>query len=507
MSRHLPARPSLEHLRKQAKRLLREARRLEPGAVERLKTLAPLPPGATATLVDAQHVIAREHGFASWPKLKRHVEALTRPVDPVAALVAAVNDADAESVRALIETHPELASRLDDALPGFHFGATPLLAALPSGNRELIDVLLRAGANIDQKSHWWAGGFGVLDNDGALAEFLIERGATVDVHAAVRLGMRERLERLLAAEPGLVHARGGDGQTPLHVAQTVDMARYLLERGAEIDARDVDHESTPAQYMVRDRQDVARFLVASGCRTDILMAAALGELALVRRHLDADPASIRTRVSERHFPKINPHAGGTIYMWTLGGHKTAHAIAREFGHEDVFHLLVERSPAELLLSVACEVGDESLLRRLLAEHPDLPAALTDDDRRKLADAAHDNNTKAVRLMLAAGWPAGVRGNNGSTALHWAAFHGNVEMIREILRHGPALDARDREFNGTPLGWAIYGSEQGWHRRTGDYAATVTALLDAGAKSPELTEDLDASDAVLEVLRRHAVERR
>ena len=77
--------------------------------------------------------------------------------------------------------------------------------------------------------------------------------------------------------------------TPLHVAPTTGVAEYLLEHGADIDARDVDHESTPAQYMLDDRQDVARYLISRGCQTDILMATALGDLDLVRKHLDADP--------------------------------------------------------------------------------------------------------------------------------------------------------------------------------------------------------------------------
>jgi len=41
----------------------------------------------------------------------------------------------------------------------------------------------------------------------------------------------------------LVHARGGDGQTPLHFASTVEIAEFLLAHGAAIDARDVDHEA------------------------------------------------------------------------------------------------------------------------------------------------------------------------------------------------------------------------------------------------------------------------
>jgi hypothetical protein len=40
---------------------------------------------------------------------------------------------------------------------------------------------------------------------------------------------------------------------------------------------------------------------------------------------------------------------------------------------------------------------------------------------------------------------------------------------------------------------------GWHRDTGDYCATVEALLDAGAKAPKLTDDLEASEVVRELL--------
>src|SRR5688572_20507727 len=197
---------------------------------------------------------------------------------PLAELVAAFHTNDAAGVGRVLERHPELAPRLDDPAPGLAFGGTALLEAARRGNREMIDVLLRAGANINARSHWWAGSFGVLDHDHdlGLLSFLIERGAVVDVHAAARLGMLDRLDDLLSAHPELVHARGGDGQMPLHFAKTVEVARYLLERGADIDARDVDHESTAAQWMVRDRQEVARYLVTRGCRTDILLAAALG---------------------------------------------------------------------------------------------------------------------------------------------------------------------------------------------------------------------------------------
>jgi ankyrin repeat protein len=400
----------------------------------------------------------------------------------------------------VLERYPALRARLNDTMPGLHFGATPLLAAVPYSNRAMIDVLLEAGADINQKSHWWAGGFGVLDNDRGMAPFLIERGARVDVHAAATLGMMDVLKRLVRADPALVHARGGDGQTPLHVAQTIDVAKWLLDHGADIDARDVDHESTPAQYMIRDRQELARFLVSRGCHTDILMAAALGDLALVRKHLDADPACIRMFVADEWFPKRDPRAGGCIYLWTLGQLATPHSVAREFGHEEVFRLLMERTPEALKLALACDLGDEATFRQLLAARPNLAASLSDEDGKHLVRAAQSNNTNAVRLMLAAGWPVVVRGQHGGTPLHWAAWHGNAEMVREILRYHPPLDLRGDDHDLPALGWALHGSEHGWHRKTGDYPAVVDALLAAGAKLPE--NEFEVGDAVRRVIEKH-----
>jgi ankyrin repeat protein len=423
------------------------------------------------------------------------------PIEPMKALSAAVRANNTAQVSEVLANYPELKMKLDDPLPGAPFGGTALLAAVAHGNREMVDVLLRAGANINARSHWWAGSFGVLDHDGALASFLIDRGATVDAHAAARLGMIDRLGALVSANPDVVHARGGDGQTPLHFAASVAVAEYLLDHGADIDARDVDHESTPAQWMVRDRQDVARALVRRGCGTDILMAAALGDLELVRRHLDADPSCISMSVSEEFFPKQDPRSGGCIYIWTIGANKTAHLIARELGHDAVFELLRERTAPGLALAIACTIGDEDMTHALLRAHPNLVDSLGDRERRQLAVAAQDNDLAAVRRMLAANWPVDGRGQHGGTPLHWAAWNGNTEMVRELLKHRPSLEITDEAFNGTPLGWAIYGSVHGWRCKDGDYAGTVDALLQAGANPPANIDDLDASEAVRDVLRR------
>ena len=73
MSRDLPSRPDLEHLKKQAKALLRSMRERD----------------ANATLADALHALARDYGFASWPKLKAHVESAAPPLPPAASSSAA----------------------------------------------------------------------------------------------------------------------------------------------------------------------------------------------------------------------------------------------------------------------------------------------------------------------------------------------------------------------------------------------------------------------------------
>jgi hypothetical protein len=140
------------------------------------------------------------------------------------------------------------------------------------------------------------------------------------------------------------------------------------------------------------------------------------------------------------------------------------------------------------------------VKSLLENNPKLSRSLAPAYQRHVALAARNNNLPAVRTMLAAGLPVGALGQHHATPLHWAAFHGNVEMARAVLRYEPPLEQIDADFKSTPLGWAIHGSEHGWHCRTGDYAGTVECLLKAGAKLPE---KIDGTEAVKEVLRRHA----
>jgi len=407
---------------------------------------------------------------------------------------AAFGSDDAAALRGMLSRYPALKEMIDEPIGPFD---SPVIIHVKS--RAMLDALIEAGADINARSHWWAGGFGVLDwAPPDVAQYAIERGATVTIHAAARLGLIDELKAFLAKDPALVRARGGDGQTPLHMASTIEAADLLIAAGADVNARDVDHESTPAQYMVQERQTVARHLVTKGCATDLLMVAALGEVDATRRHLDADPRSVRMRVDDQWFPKVNPKAGGTIYNWTLGFYASAHEVAKKYGHSDVLQLVFDRTPAAARVVEACWIEDEDALARFRRDVPDVNSALEETDRTLVAHAARNNKTVAVRLMLESGLPVGARGQHRATPLHWAAFHGNADMVREILRFKPPLDDTGNDFNGTPIGWAIHGSEHGWYSRDGNYPRVVELLLAAGAKRPT---EIGGSPAVRAALQR------
>jgi ankyrin repeat protein len=317
--------------------------------------------------------------------------------------------------------------------------------------------------------------------------------------------MAAELTALIARDPALVHAKGGDGKRPLHFAGTVEIARILIAHGAEIDALDDDHDSTAAQHLIGDHPDVAGFLVANGARADLLLAAALGDLGLVRSHLDADPGSIAMRVDQDWFPMIDTAAnGGHIYQWTLGFHVSAFDVARKRGHTEALDLLLKRAgPLDRLLD-ALWCGDDARADALLAADPRLVDRAPAKALRQIADAARNNNTTAVSAMLRRGFPVTALSQHGGTPLHWAAFHGNPGMLADLLRHDPPINARDRQYDGTPMDWLIHGALNPWRGIfTGRHGECARLLLDAGAQMDEAS--LPTGDDVIDqVLRKHFV---
>jgi len=174
-------------------------------------------------------------------------------------------------------------------------------------------------------------------------------------------------------------------------------------------------------------------------------------------------------------------------------------IAREFGHADVEQQLWESSDDSLTLAMACELGDDDLVRSLISARPELVRALQPADVTRIVAAAELRNGDAVKRMLAIGWPARTVDRGGLTALHWSGFHGDAATAQALLAAGAPLDVKDDVHSGTPLGWALWGSVHGWHPRQGDYPGTVQAMLDAGATPPAITDTLVATDDVKRVL--------
>jgi ankyrin repeat protein len=494
--RNLPPNPSLQQQRKQAKELLRAVRAGDASAHARVRRYLPDKP--RLTLADAQFVIAREYGFESWARLKSHIEeqAAGEAIGPDVhtEFRRAFTACDAGAVRALFRRHPA-ARRLVDA-PLFPFDSPALAHFAGSDDVEMIDMLLEAGADPNRRTDWWAGGFHPLHGaTDAVAERLIEAGAVVDACAAAHLGRIDLLRDILDADPARVHERGGDGKMPLHFARSRAVADLLLERGADIDARDIDHQSTPAQWMLEQRRgagryELARYLVQRGATADIFLAAALGLTAELRAMLASDTSLLELRTGQGAY-SARPPASYHIYFWTIGQNLSPLQVAAQFEQPEALELMRSVATPRQRLLGACAAARADEARRLLRQHPALARELTAADHRALADAAWAADVNAVELMMELGFDPAVRGHDGGSALHCAAWEGSVGCVEAVLRHarGRALiDDRDPNYHGTPLGWCVHGAIN-CGSRTADHAGVARILLDAGAERVPVGDDV------------------
>jgi ankyrin repeat protein len=277
---------NLEHLRKQAKALLRAANEGDASAKARLPMNAP-------QLSDAQHVIAKENGFASWPKLKAYFDAKDRqanePGDVSRALPKAVNERDHELAQQILARGEHTQHDLDLALaracmrdvslapilvehganPNGEYGGNygPIILAAceahaPEGLKFLIDHGADVHANPRRKTKYGAANTpmrmaigtylrGNLDRKHRCIELLIEAGADYDDDAVMDIhrGRIDSLRARLDADPRLVHQRFDldygslltlRGVTLLHIAAEFNeraAVDVLLERGADLNAR------------------------------------------------------------------------------------------------------------------------------------------------------------------------------------------------------------------------------------------------------------------------------
>lgn len=410
---------------------------------------------------------------------------------------------DVGAIRTLFRDHPSLRAGVDAPVFGFD---SPAIVAY-ANDLPMVEVLLELGADPNRRSTWWAGGFHALHSaTGAAAARLIAGGAVMDACAAAHLGDAAALRAMLAADAGRVHERGGDGKTPLHFASTGAVVDLLLQAGADIDARDVDHRSTAAQWMLdrkhgAGRYELAESLVQRGAEADIFLRAALGHTEHVRSMLRADPALLDLRTGQGHYGE-QPPSSYHIYFWTIGSGCSPIDVARQFSHADTLQVMLEHaSPVQGLLH-ACRYADSATAHAIVDAHPGIVGSMTPAQHRALADAAWTGRTESVALMSALGFDASVTGHDSGTALHLAAWEGLPAMVRVLLDRPDAtrlLSTRDARYGASPLGWCCFASVKGNTSR--DHAEVARLLVAAGAEPGEDAET--ASAAVRLVLSRSA----
>jgi ankyrin repeat protein len=495
----LPAHPNLDQLRHQAKELLPAAKAGKPDAVRRVEAVSD-----RLTLTAAQLAVAREYGFASWPRLKDEVDArtleLAEKVDAFcvasiggntsrAALLLAETPAiaghgfapavilgDADRVADELRRDPGLATRTDPRT-----GWTALHAACASrwhqldpsragGLLAVVRLLLDAGADPTGVAPGRSGrGAGwrplrcaiAVSNGGpsnrAVVELLLDRGAVPDDHDLYLAGFAhdrgQLLPVLLAHRPNLGEIAEQALAATISTGDT-ESARLLLGAGADPRRyRDDDGRPTPIVWAA----------VHAGRDGDFL------ELLLARQ---ADPEA------------------------TGPDGRTPYQVATAAGRTDVAAVLRSHSATDTAASVdrflsACRRADCAEATERLENDPGMLAALTDDERAAVVRAAEAGDTAAVALMLDLGFPLETRGDNGATPLHAAAYSGSAGTVRLLLDRGADIEAQDTTWNSTPLGCAAVGSgEQPQANRAADWLETVRILIERGASTDDVTLDPD-----------------
>ncbi len=201
----LPARPDLDQLRRQARELHRAAQGGDARATRRLQQVS-----GTATLSAAQLAVAREYGFASWPRLKAEAERRRAEASPPGP--AARGQAGQAAREARLPPRRRLRGKRC---------ASP--ARLPAGAERPDRGPVRGPSRPAGRSrHVAGGGAGAGPGDGAAPQDLRQPGHPRRTFAVVQATTRRRVDlglRLDHARPGgrLLAANGGVGAATLRI--------------------------------------------------------------------------------------------------------------------------------------------------------------------------------------------------------------------------------------------------------------------------------------------------
>jgi ankyrin repeat protein len=483
--RRLPARPSLEQLRKQAK--------------EHLDTLRAGQPSATLSL--AQHALAREYGFDSWPALVHHVESLqpaTRMLQPAAlksdqkllwspgrgtdvwALIRACASGDLEVVQALIAKDPSLARSHYDY-------RKPLYFAVRENRIDVVQFLLEHDHNpldlwVDDDPIEIARDRGYTEMEQLLRHTLDTRfnasPSGEPVASALRDHQLERMRELLDAQPELVTKGDSRSNQPIHWAtmtRQLEAIDTLLGLGADINARRMDGARpihlTNGDYFYRGWRDVPRnwpvtpaqvmaHLKARGAFIDLPTACHTGDIERVRELLQQDPSLAN---------KVGAHEG---YYLGAGAPLSNAAAA---GRVDIVQLLLDHgadpnlpeeqfAPKGKALYSAVYHGHYEIAKLLLERgaFPNPPVESSGDALWVSREWRPDKRMEQLLLSYGAqpteghtgeDWPEEAHNWLRISPLHEAARKGDVPEAKRLLDAGADLTARDEHLRSTPLAWA------------------------------------------------------
>ncbi|HTA22114.1 MAG TPA: ankyrin repeat domain-containing protein [Terriglobales bacterium] len=297
----LPARANLEHLKNEAK--------------QRLKAMRSQ--GPAARLSEAQLLVARSYGFPSWRKLKSHIDALH---DFGQQLINAVHAGDLETIRTILDRQPELVNagtdlpRLDR--PSDTVAMRLIHLAIAEAKADVLRLLIERGADLNARNA--DGRLPLHDcfelNHDDFAKILLDAGAIPDACAAAAYGMYDQLQQILTGDPA--HANDlTTGNSPLGWAaygHQPKSATILFEHRAIADRPPYDSYAWGPAAMVNST-DVARVLLEHGAnpnwRDDD------GNTALHRvitSRIVVDPAKfIQLLLDSGADPSIQNHEGRT----------------------------------------------------------------------------------------------------------------------------------------------------------------------------------------------------
>ena len=504
MSASLPDRPNLGQLRRQAKELRDAARRGEPGALDRVTRIYRAAPQGGVTLAAAQLVIARELGFTSWPRLKAAVESNSAtPGQLVEAFVAASVERPLREAATILEAHPSIAAHsiYAAAVLGDRRTVSEMLAADPSGAVAIDEARGWPPLLYACYSRWHHIDPSRATGMAKVVNLLLDAGASPNTNNGARVGYRSALS-------GAVEVNNPD------------VTRVLLDAGANPDDRQCIGEAAGH----RDHRCL-ELLLSHGARvagTWALDAAvdaddpqAVSLLTGVLRGATGQTANEATEA----LPGAAANASSEVVSALLaaGADRTASdsegfsALRRAVraGQAETAALLVRHGAPDDSTDVdrfigACRRADRAVAEQILAEHPDLPDRLTDDDRAAVTEAAGSAPAAAVALMLDLGFSPDDRNGFGEQPLHTAAYYGNAEVVRLLIDAGADLEALAARFDGTPLAYATVGSGER-AGQPGNWIETVRLLIRAGASRDDAwISGKPPSEEVIALLRSYGI---